>query len=154
MTARRPLRMPPVAVTGIFAVLMWSVSLFTPSVHPPLWLRIAGGLALAAMGLSVIAFAVKGFWEERTSVNPMDLDRISAFVTAGIYRVSRNPMYLGMLLCLLAFGWWLANPASLAVAVLFVPAMTRLQIIPEERALSRRFGSDYLAYCRTVRRWI
>lgn len=154
MTARRPLQMPPVAVTGIFAVLMWSVSLFTPSVDPALWLRIAGGVALAAMGLSLIAFAVHGFREERTSVNPMDLDRMSAFVTAGIYRVSRNPMYLGMLLCLLAFAWWLANPASLAAAVLFVPAMTRVQIIPEERALLSRFGSDYSAYCRTVRRWI
>jgi protein-S-isoprenylcysteine O-methyltransferase Ste14 len=63
-------------------------------------------------------------------------------------------MYLGMLLCLLAFGWWLSNPVSLGAAVFFVPAITRLQIIPEERALLSRFGSDYVAYCRTVRRWI
>ena len=154
VTTRRPLKTPPVAVTGIFAVLMWLVSLFTPNLDLPLSLRIAVALALTAMGFSVIAFAVKGFREERTSVNPMDLDRTSAIVTAGIYRVSRNPMYLGMLLCLLAFGWLLSNPASLAAAVFFVPAITRLQIIPEERALLSRFGSDYVAYCRTVRRWI
>ena len=154
VTTRRPLQMPPVAVTGIFAVLMWLVSLFTPNLDLPLSLRITVALALAAMGLSVIALAVKGFREERTSVNPMDLDRTSAIVTARIYRASRNPMYLGMLLCLLGFGWWLSNPASLAAAVLFVPVITRLQIIPEERALLGRFGSDYLAYCQTVRRWI
>ena len=151
---RRPLQTPPVAVTGIFAVLMWLVSLFTPNTDLPLPLRIAVALALAAMGLSLIAVAVKGFREERTSVNPMDLNRTSAIVTAGVYRVSRNPMYLGMLLCLLGFGWWLSNPVSLAAAVFFVPVITRLQIIPEERALSSRFGSDYVAYCQKVRRWI
>ena len=154
MTARQPLKIPPVAVTGIFAVLMWLLSLVTPNLAIALSLRIAVASALAAMGLSVIAFAVKGFRGERTSVNPMDLDRMSAIVTTGIYRVSRNPMYLGMLLCLIGFGWWLSNPASLAAAVLFVPTITRLQIIPEERALCGRFGSDYLDYCHTVRRWI
>lgn len=154
MTARRPLKLPPVAVTGIFALLMWLVSFLTPNFAIPVSLRIAVGLALAAIGLSVIALAVKGFREERTSVNPMDLDRTSAIVTAGVYRVSRNPMYLGMLLCLLAFGCWLSNPFSLAAAVFFVPAITRLQIIPEERVLFDRFGSDYLTYCQTVRRWI
>ena len=128
--------------------------MFTPNLDLPLSLRIAVALALAAMGLSVIAFAVNEFREERTSVNPMDLDRTSAIVTAGIYRVSRNPMYLGMLLCLLGFGWLLSNPASLAAAVLFVPTITRLQIIPEERALLGHFGPEYLAYCQDVRRWI
>ncbi len=154
MTARRPLKIPPVAVTGIFAVLMWLVSVFTPKLAIALSLRIAAALALAALGLSVIALAVKGFREERTSVNPMDFDRTSAIVTAGIYRVSRNPMYLGMLLCLLGFGCLLGNPFSLGAAALFVPAITRIQIIPEERALLGRFGSHYLDYCRTVRRWI
>ena len=146
--------MPPVAVTGIFAVLMWLVSLVTPNLSLPMSLRVAVALMLAAMGLSVIVFAVKGFQEERTSVNPMDLEQTSAIVTAGIYRVSRNPMYLGMLLCLLAFGWWLSNPFSLVAAVFFVPVIKRFQIIPEERALLGRFGSDYLTYCKTVRRWI
>ena len=146
--------MPPVAVTGIFAVLMWFMALFTPNLALPLPPRIAAALALAVMGFLVIALAVKGFRNERTSVNPMDLDRTSTVVTSGIYRMSRNPMYLGMLLCLLGFGCLLGNPFSLAAAVLFVPAITRLQIIPEERALLGRFGSDYLAYCRTVRRWI
>ncbi|MGB6108911.1 MAG: hypothetical protein WBF86_14010, partial [Mycobacterium sp.] len=61
MTTRRPLQTPPVAVTGIFAVLMWLVSLFTPNLDLPLSLRIAVALALTAMGFSVIAFAVKGF---------------------------------------------------------------------------------------------
>ena len=87
-------------------------------------------------------------------MNPLDLTRTSAVVTTGIYRVSRNPMYLAMLLGLLALGFLLSNPFSMGIAVLFAPAITRLQIIPEERALSRRFGASYVAYCQTVRRWI
>jgi len=63
-------------------------------------------------------------------------------------------MYLAMLLGLVAWGCLLSNPFSMGIAVLFMPAITRLQIIPEERALSRRFGAPYLTYSKTVRRWI
>ena len=132
---------------------MWLMALFTPNLALPLPPRIAAALALAVMGFLVIALAVKGFRNERTSVNPMDLDRTSTVVTSGIYRMSRNPMYLGMLLCLLGFGCLLGNPFSLAAAVLFVPAITRLQIIPEERAPTRpvRIGlSGLLPDCASV----
>ena len=154
MTMRRPRRVPPVLLTAAFALLMWITSTVTPSVDIPLPARAILALPLAAAGLAVTTLAVKGFREQRTSVNPLDLTRPSAVVTTGVYRVSRNPMYLAMLLGLLALGCLLSNPISMGIAVLFVPTITRLQIIPEERVLSDRFGSAYTTYCATVRRWI
>ena len=154
MTARRPLKIPPVAVTGIFAVLMWLVSVFTPKLAIALSLRIAAALALAALGLSVIALAVKGFREERTSVNPMDFDRTSAIVTAGIYRVSRNPMYLGMLVIQLGYALWDGSMGVLGFVPFAFIAIDRAVIAKEEKYLAERFGKPFEDYCARVRRWI
>lgn len=154
MTMRRPRRVPPVLLTAAFALLMWITSTVTPKLDIPLPPRAALAFAFAAAGMFVMTVAVQGFRKQRTSVNPLDLTRTSAFVTTGVYRVSRNPMYLAMLLGLLALGCFLSNPISVGIAVLFVPTITRLQIIPEERVLSDRFGSAYTTYCATVRRWI
>jgi protein-S-isoprenylcysteine O-methyltransferase Ste14 len=71
----------------------------------------------------------------------------------GIYGYSRNPMYLAMLLCLLAWGLWLGNVFNTLVAAFFVSYMNRFQIVPEERALTRVFGREYQLYCSQVRRW-
>lgn len=154
MATRCAKRIPPVLLTVIFAILMWTVSAVTPELDVPLPTRAMPAVAFAVAGLLVMSLALKGFREERTSVNPLDLTRTSAVVTSGIYRRIRNPMYLAMLLGLVAWGCLLSNPFSMGIAVLFMPAITRLQIIPEERALSRRFGAPYLTYSKTVRRWI
>jgi protein-S-isoprenylcysteine O-methyltransferase Ste14 len=72
----------------------------------------------------------------------------------GVYRWTRNPMYLGMAVLLLAWGLWLANGAALAVISLFVAYLNRFQIAPEERALQARFGDEFTAYRARVRRWL
>lgn len=154
MTTRRVRRIPPVVLTVVFALVMWMVAAVTPELKVPLPPRAALAVAFAVTGLLVMTLALRGFRQQRTSVNPVDLTRTSAVVTTGIYRVSRNPMYVAMLLGLLALGCLLSNPYSMGIAVLFVPAITALQIVPEERVLSQRFGAAYLTYCRTVRRWI
>ena len=99
--------------------------------------------------LGVVAFSRAG-----TTVNPMKPGSSSSLVVTGIYSVTRNPMYLGVLLVLLA---WAINLAS-ALTVLFLPGfvwyMGRYQIEPEERALASLFGSAFTAYAARVRRWI
>ena len=75
-------------------------------------------------------------------------------VTDGIYRYSRNPMYLGMALLLAAWALWLGNAAALLGIVLFVALINRYQIRPEERILAAKFGDDYRNYCRRTRRWL
>ena len=98
MATRCAKRIPPVLLTVIFAILMWTVSAVTPELDVPLPTRAMPAVAFAVAGLLVMSLALKGFREERTSVNPLDLTRTSAVVTSGIYRRSRNPMYLAMLL--------------------------------------------------------
>lgn len=84
----------------------------------------------------------------------MNPDNAAKLVTIGIYRVSRNPMYLGMLLFLLAWALFLSNYAALFPPVLFVISMTLFQIKPEEKTLHNKFGPEYDDYSRRVRRWI
>lgn len=75
-------------------------------------------------------------------------------MTGGIYRHTRNPMYLGQALVLLGGMLWLGSAVALLVVPLFVGWITRFQILPEERVLSARFGADYAAFRREVRRWL
>ena len=90
----------------------------------------------------------------RTTVNPLRPERASALVTTGVYRITRNPMYVGMALMLLAWAVLLASPAALAGPVTFIAYMNRFQIGPEEDALDTLFGPDYAAYRSRVRRWL
>ena len=73
--------------------------------------------------------------------------------TTRIYRLSRNPMYLGFLLVLAAWAVLLANVLVLLPVVAFVIYMNRFQITPEERALAVMFGTEFNAYKRRVRKW-
>ncbi|WP_244953633.1 isoprenylcysteine carboxylmethyltransferase family protein [Xanthomonas axonopodis pv. vasculorum] len=89
-----------------------------------------------------------------TTVNPLHPERSSALVTSGLYRYSRNPMYLGYALALL--GWVICQrqPLGLVIVAFFIGYMTIFQILPEERHLSVRFPAEYATYKRAVRRWV
>jgi protein-S-isoprenylcysteine O-methyltransferase Ste14 len=94
------------------------------------------------------------FHRARTTVNPFKPTETSTIVTAGIYRVSRNPMYLGLLFLLAGWAIMLSNVAAVAMLPAFVAYMTRIQIQPEERALQAKFGSEFTDYKGSVRRWL
>lgn len=110
--------------------------------------------AVAAVGVSFDAIALLHFLRRRTTLNPLKPDSASALVTGGIYRFTRNPMYLGLATLLLAWAIYLGNLAALAGVPLFILYMNRFQIAPEERALEARFGAEYIAYRTRVRRWL
>jgi len=118
--------------------------------------RYAGFMALAIAG-SGLAVAIAGIVEFRrlsTTVNPIRPGEASSIVTGGIYRYTRNPMYVGLACCVLAWGVYLRNYAALSCIVMFVAYMTQFQIKPEERALQEKFGDEYTSYKSRVRRWI
>jgi len=94
------------------------------------------------------------FRRARTTINPMDPGAASQLVTGGIFRISRNPMYLGLALLLAGWGITLGSLTVWLIPPLFVAYITRAQIIPEERALKARFTGEYREYCRHVARWI
>lgn len=147
------LLIPPVALVAIVAIAMALTAYVVPaavSVPPKLWL--AAGLVLAGGGVAMAG--VVAFRRQKTTVNPLTPERASALVNTGIYRRSRNPMYLGFLLALLGFAVFLANWVAALWLPLFVLYMNRFQIQPEERALTALFGQQFVDYCQSVRRWL
>ncbi len=148
------LKVPPVALVFLTAGLMGLGAWGMPTWTSPLPGRpfIAGGLAAA--GVLVCLLGVAAFRRAKTTVNPMTPEAASSLVIVGIYRATRNPMYLGFLLLLAAFAGYLSNALAAVLLPLFALYMTRFQIRPEERALETRFGADFIAYRGRVRRWI
>lgn len=148
------LKIPPVAVTVLFAAAMWLLAAVTPEFPLALHWRLAGFAALAVIGGAIGLAGVRSFHRAQTTVNPLNPERATTLVVGGVYRYSRNPMYLALLLALLGWGLYLANPLSLVTALAFVPYMNRFQIGPEERALQRVYGQAFADYCGQVRRWL
>ena len=103
----------------------------------------------------VIGFlAIYSFRVHQTTVNPTKPETSSQVVDSGIYKYSRNPMYLAMLLALFAYATYLENPLNLLICGLFVWYITKYQIVPEEHMLIKLFGEDYVTYKNKVRRWL
>jgi len=107
-----------------------------------------------SIGLIFIMAGLLSFHFSKTTGNPDKPESVSSLVTSGIYRITRNPMYVGLIFLLLAGGVWLGSFFSVVVIVLFQQYTTRFQIIPEERALSELFPEQYHDYCKKVRRWL
>ena len=148
------LRVPPPLAMLLAAGLMWLAALALPALDFPLEARGPIAVAVALAGVIVASVAFFQFRRAGTTVNPMKPAESAALVTQGIYRFSRNPMYVGDALMLIGWALWLANAAALALVALFVVYLNRYQIAPEERALGARYGAVYAEYCRAVRRWL
>ncbi len=149
---------PPPVVTAVTCGFMWtSARWFQHSaVFTPLKFALQGPLAVIflVIGLLLMVLAAWTFTRAKTTLNPMLPERASSLVTNGIFRLSRNPIYLGDALLLVAYGIWLGCLANVAWLILFIGYIQYFQIIPEERALRQLFGQDYSEYCSRVRRWI
>ena len=148
------LKIPPGALAIACAAAMAGIAHQTPSLAWPFPGRLLVAGLLAAGGAGFGLAGVWSFLKARTTVNPHRPSSASALVVGGAYRITRNPMYLGLLLLLLAEAAFLANAPALAFPPAFVGYMNRFQIIPEERALLRQFGAAFSDYAKTVRRWI
>jgi protein-S-isoprenylcysteine O-methyltransferase Ste14 len=148
------LKIPPVLLSVIFAALMWLVSRFTPGIDLPATLRIACLLLFASAGAVIGLSGVIAFKKAQTTVNPLKPENCSSLVDSGVFRLTRNPMYLALLLGLAGWALFLGNVYSLAMTALFVTYLNRFQIRPEERALESVFGEAFIEYRRRVRRWL
>lgn len=148
------LLVPPPVVLALLAAAMWGVDRWLDAGR----ITFAGqgplALALLAAGIGLMAAAAASMFAAHTTINPLKPARASVLVTGGVFRFSRNPIYLGDFLILAALAVWLGQVANLALLPVFVAYIGRFQILPEERALAARFGDDYAAYRARVRRWI
>ena len=148
------LKVPPPLVALCVALLMWLTSLVVAPFEVPFLLRVSASLALAVVGLGSSLAGLLSFMRAKTTVNPTKPTSASSLVSTGVYRFTRNPMYLGLLLVLLGWATFLANAVAFLVAPLFVLYINRFQITPEERALSSLFGAEFSAYKARVGRWL
>jgi protein-S-isoprenylcysteine O-methyltransferase Ste14 len=148
------LKIPPPLVALGMAALMWLVARAVPTLDfaMPARHRLAACVALA--GVSTAIAGVVAFRRAGTTVNPLRPEKASALVVSGIYKFTRNPMYLGLLLVLIAWALILSNAVAFMLLPAFVLYMNRFQIGPEEAALMAAFGPAFSAYESRVRRWL
>ena len=148
------LKVPPVLLALFFAFLMWLVAQLMPRLLIDDPIRLSAILLLLAGGAFFSLAAVLSFRSAGTTVNPLTPGESTSLVTTGVYRYSRNPMYVGILLMLLAWGVFLSNLFSMVTCAGFFLYMNRYQIQPEEESLSASYGDVYADYLKKVRRWI
>lgn len=148
------LKVPPVAQVIITAAAMYGVSKMVPALTFSLNGSTALAVALGVMGLSLGIIGVTQFRIAQTTPNPQALEKVSSLVTSGVYQYSRNPMYVGLVLILLGWAFYLSHLLAFVLLPIFILYMTRFQIQPEERMMAQKFGKTYQDYLNKVRRWI
>lgn len=148
------LKVPPVVQVIITAAAMYGASKIAPSLQFSINGSTVLSVGLGVIGLGLGVLGVAQFKKAQTTPNPQALEKVSSLVTSGIYRYSRNPMYLGLALVLLGWAFYLSHYLAFMILPVFIIYMTRFQIEPEERAMTRLFGKAYQSYKAKVRRWI
>jgi len=147
-------RIPPPLVALALAAGMWGVAKLAPPLELEFAIRVPIAVVIAMAGLAFDFSGLLAFLRSKTTVNPLKPERASALVTGGVYRFTRNPMYVGMLLFLLSWGVYLDCLLAFIGPVLFVLYMNRFQIGPEERVLREKFGAPFEDYMGRVGRWL
>jgi protein-S-isoprenylcysteine O-methyltransferase Ste14 len=147
-------KLPPPFVTLAIGAAMWGMARFEPPIviEPNLHYALTGLIGL--LGLIVGPTGALEFRRRKTTINPVQINQASQVVTTGIFRFTRNPMYVGLTALLLTWAVWLAVPWTLLGPVIFALFTHHFQILPEERVMSAKFGREYDEYRQRVRRWL
>ncbi len=148
------LRIPPPIVGLVIGAGMWALAHVLPAAELPAIARLSLVAVIAMIGAGIALGGVVSFRRAKTTVNPLKPETSASLVTTGVYSFTRNPMYLGMALVLVAWAVFLSFIGSLVGPILFVLYITRFQILPEERVLDKLFGASFAAYKQRVRRWL
>ena len=143
---------PPPIITLICAILIY----LSKSTFPELTFNYSGQISLLFLisGFCIILISFQAFKNKKTTINPIKIEKASSLVTNGIFKYSRNPMYFGMVLILISIGIKFNPYGGVLVVVFFVYFMTYFQILPEEKAMLKLFGGDFIKYKNKTRRWL
>lgn len=153
------LKIPPPLIALFFATLMWIAARYVSGISVP-GVNIDGhwpvvvAIIISIIGVFFCAAGAIAFKRAGTTVNPLKPETASVLVTSGIYQYSRNPMYAGVALLLLAWAIYLQSPIALLGIVGFMLYINYFQITPEEDALTGLFGQAFIDYKARVRRWL
>ena len=145
-------KIPPPILALVMIVLIYLSSFFIESTT----FNYQGSLSVLVLilGLACAIPSFKLFARYKTTISPLKPSDATALVTESMYRYSRNPMYLGLLLLTIASTIWFGTWFGIIINILFIFLINFLQIIPEEEALLEIFGEEYEDYKKNVRRWI
>lgn len=148
------LKVPPLLVFVIIAILMWLTSAITPVLYLASTFQYILVSALLFVGIFFAIAGVVSFRYANTTVNPTQPNNASSLVTTGIYRRTRNPMYVGIAFVLLAWSCILLSPFSVVGVPMFIWYMNKYQIKAEEAALIKIFGDEYTHFKSNTKRWL
>ncbi len=148
------LLIPPPIQTLLSAIMMWLISRYFLYANFSLNGMNVLAFLFLIIGVIIIIMGINKFRENRTTISPIKPNKTSSLVNNGIYKYTRNPMYLGLLLMLFSAALFLKNFISFLIIPLFILFITRNQILPEEEILDNMFGEEYKNYKKKVRRWI
>ncbi|NKI32610.1 methyltransferase family protein [Croceivirga thetidis] len=147
------LKLPPAIIFLVFGALMFFLARILPVGKFDFFGREVFTKVLLGIAILIAVIAIVQFRLKKTTVNPQRPQKASSLVTTGIYDLSRNPMYLAMLLLLVALGLEFQNAFNTLLVGGYVFYMNKFQIIPEEEELAKKFGQEYKLYLKAVRRW-
>ncbi len=145
-------KIPPPLVTLTFGFLIN----YTKDIFPKIEIRneIIFGSVMMIIGSIIILYAITLFKKYQTAITPTNPSNATKLITDGIYKFSRNPMYLGLLLVLFGISIILNPIGGLFLIPFFILYLNLFQIIPEENAMVDLFKGEFLEYKKNVRRWI
>lgn len=151
MTPRAPF-VPPLALALLLSLVAFGVSLLhlTPLTAIPVFIA----PLLCVTGAVLIITAFVQFRQHKTTVHPQNFSNTTALLATGLFSLSRNPIYLGMLLVMLGLATGLADGLAFIPSLIFFIWINNWQIPAEEFHLQRHFGVAYTDYCKKVRRWL
>ena len=145
-------KIPPPIVTLFFGLCIY----FSRPYFPEFSNSVLNLLSIISfvVGIFVFAAAVSSFKKQKTTVNPISIENASSLVVSGIFKYSRNPMYLGMSFVLLGLAFKFNVIGGLLFTGIFMLFITIFQIKPEEVAMEKLFGQEWEDYTKNVRRWL
>ena len=145
-------KIPPPLVTLIFGLSIY----FSRELFPTIEIKYSFyvGIFLLLLGFLILISAVRLFRIDQTTVNPLSPKQATKLVTEGIFKFSRNPMYLGMACVLASLAMLFNIIGGIVFIALFCAYITKFQIVPEEKAMLDLFSEDFDQYKQTTRRWI
>ena len=146
------IKIPPPLIVLVLIVSIYFSSKKIDLINIPLQLEIS--IFILSAGILIFVNPVLQFIKSKTTVNPIKFEEVNKLVTSGIFKYSRNPMYLGMLMIVLSTSIFYLNIYSILTPLLFILWINKFQIKREEEFLIEKFGDEYLSYKKKTRRWI
>ena len=146
------IKIPPPLIVLVLIVSIYFSSKKIDLIIIPLQLEIS--IFILSAGILIFVNPVLQFIKSKTTVNPIQFEEVNKLVTSGIFKYSRNPMYLGMLMIVLSTSIFYLNIYSILTPLLFILWINKFQIKREEEFLIEKFGDEYLSYKKKTRRWI